>query len=404
VSAVGSDERFDSAERFAQVFRDLWEQKYGAKGYAASLNVGDLIQQVRELDGERIHEELIRLVIRDVAQRQFSVARARELGNAPPDLMELPSAEEWFEEPDDDFDYVIDPLLMRGHNALLSGGAKAGKTTLVADLVGCLTRRESVWMDQFALSTLRGKVGWVNYEMPGPQLKRWLRTARVNPKRFAMPLNLRSNGPNFLDDEWWEFIRDWINDQKVTFLVLDSLTEMVSAAGLDEDKDGVEVLAAVNRLREQTTLSEVLVIAHFGHNGERTRGTSKFNGWVDVPMKLIREERSGQPDRRYFSAFGRDVAFPESEVKRMGDGTLVVDPGLGRRAASAREDSAAQQRRKAEKAELLQTVYGAVSREPGCSASRLRADGGAWCVQHVTHRGQGRVEFHGYRGRFFGGI
>jgi hypothetical protein len=337
-----------------------------------------------------VREAIHRLRVQEEARRRLALERARELGSAPPALEGIPTAAEWFAEPDEDPEYVVDTLIELGHNVMVGGQAKSGKTTLIIDLVTALTRGESTWLGEYPLSLGTGRVGWINYEMSERQVRRWMRG--VESERFAI-LNARGNGPNLLDPEWWTFLRDWLVRESVTFLVLDSLTEMVTSAGLDEDKDGVAVLAALDRLRGMTPLSEVIVIAHFGHSGERVRGTSKFGGWVDATFKVIRDEKPGHPDRRYLSGFGRDVDLHESELMRDGTGRLMIQPGISRQANKTASTTVAQERKEAEAEELRSLALRTITEQPGIGSTALReAVQDAWRERHDQGVGSTRLD------------
>jgi hypothetical protein len=73
----------------------------------------------------------------------------------------------------------------------------------------------------------------------------------------------------------------------------------------------------LDTLIAEAEISELVLVHHAGHSGERSRGDSRLRDWPDVEWRLVREtpERPGEepgPDaKRYFAAEGRDVAVPE---------------------------------------------------------------------------------------------
>jgi hypothetical protein len=312
ISPQGAPEGFDVSDY------------YRLYGYDFAERVEALLRRptVEETSEREVAAELHRLRVRETARNRYRLERAREHGAGPPDLADVPTAEDWFLQPDDEPTWRVEGVIQEGHNVMLGARDKVGKTTLAVDLAVTLTTSEDRWLGKFQVTPSAGKVGWLNCEMTDRQLKSWLISAGVDPARFAHWPG-RSNVPNLLDPEWWKVIEQWIVREDVTFLIVDSLTEIVAAAGLDEDKEGIEVLSALNRLRQTTGLSELLVLAHHGHNGNRVRGTSKFGGWVDTKLTYELDEE----ERRFLSGTGRDTHLSQGEIMRTGTGRFVFQEG-----------------------------------------------------------------------------
>jgi hypothetical protein len=68
-----------------------------------------------------------------------------------------------------------------------------------------------------------------------------------------------------------------------------------------------------------------MVIHHMGHTGERARGDSSMLGWGDSWRLLRKSEDPGSP--RYFTAYGRDIDVPESELEYFHDRSLKITGG-----------------------------------------------------------------------------
>lgn len=377
ISPQGAPEGFDVS--------DAW--RAWGRGFAERVELMLGQPTVDDAFERDVATALARLRVTEEARSRFRLEEARRQGSAPPELDEIPDAVEWLAEPDDEPVWRLDRLIQAGHNALLGGKDKAGKTTLAVDLVVALTQRESFWLDEFQVTPPDGKVGWINCEMTDRQFRRWLVAAGVDGRRLAVWPG-RGNVPNLLDPAWWSRIEAWIHREGITFLIVDSLTEIVAAAGLDEDREGVEVLVALNRYRQTTNLSELLVLAHFGHNGERVRGTSKFGGWVDAKLHLYAKQ-AGDLTHRYLEATGRDTNVPEGEIVKAGTGRLMFQPGMSRAASK----KATEQQRDAEAEELRALVQRIVTEDPGISSTALRnATNAAWREDHDEGVGNRKVD------------
>ena len=73
-------------------------------------------------------------------------------------------------------------------------------------------------------------------------------------------------------------------------------------------------------LKADAGITELMVIHHMGHAGERSRGASRLRDWPDAEWRLVRErpDTKGEeppPDAaRFFAAEGRDVAVRETRL------------------------------------------------------------------------------------------
>lgn len=154
-------------------------------------------------------------------------------------------------------------------------------------------------------------------------LRRWLRDQGIAHTDRVRAESFRGRLADFdiLDDArrtaWATALRAW----GVRVLVIDPLGPLLATYGFSEDSntDVSMVLNAVSTLAAEAGLSEIMIVHHMGHNGERSRGASRLRGWPDAEWRLVREGAAeGQeppPDAaRFFIAEGRDVAVPETRL------------------------------------------------------------------------------------------
>src|SRR5690606_26456089 len=150
----------------------------------------------------------------------------------------------------------------------------------------------------------------LDFEMSEHQLDDWLGDQGIenDDKVVVAPMRGKAATFDIIDDdvraEWATRLRG------TTYLVLDCLRPILDALGLDEHREGGRFLTAFDALCDQAAIPDALVVHHMGHQGERSRGDSRFRDWPDVEWKLVREnEDSDSP--RYISAYGRDVEQAE---------------------------------------------------------------------------------------------
>lgn len=279
--------------------------------------------------------ELRRLRARDTAQRML---RAERNGGPPPPALDL---EEFLATPDPPACYRIDAVLPTGGRVVITAQYKAGKSTLVANLVRSLVDGHP-FLGRYDVTPPDGRVVLVDNELDERTLRRWLRDQRIEQSSRVAVIPLRGRVTTFdlLDDDTRARWAKQLRSLGAAVLVVDCLRPLLDALGLDESRDAGRFLVALDALMVDAGVGELLLAHHMGHNGERSRGDSRILDWPDATWRLVREvgeDGQAEPDaRRYFSAYGRDVDQPE--------GLLAYDPASRRLtlAGGSRRDTAAE--------------------------------------------------------------
>lgn len=219
--------------------------------------------------------------------------------------------------------YRIDAVAPVDARILLSAQFKAGKSTVIANLIRSLVDGDP-FLGRFTVNTPACHAVLVDDELSENMLRRWLREQGiVNTDNVADVISLRGRvgAFNLLDDrrrsEWVQRLAD----QGCDYLILDCLRPVLDALGLDESHDAGRFLVAFDALLTEAGIADACVLQHMGHGGERARGDSRLLDWPDAIWRVVRETE--EPDSpRYFSAYGRDVEVPE--------GRLNFDPATRR--------------------------------------------------------------------------
>ncbi len=220
--------------------------------------------------------------------------------------------------------FRVDRLWPVGGRVVLAAQHKAGKSTLVANLVRALVDAEP-FLDAFGVAPV-GRVVVVDDELDERMLRRWLRDQGIRhaDRVTVVPLRGRLSSFNILDPatrtRWAEHLG------RVGVLVFDCLRPALDALGLSEDKEAGRFLEALDELAAEAGIDELAVVHHMGHQGERSRGDSRILDWPDAVWRLVKdaedEETGAGQVRRYLTAYGRDVDVPES--------LLAYDPATRR--------------------------------------------------------------------------
>jgi RecA-family ATPase len=287
-------------------------------------------------------QDVDQLWLRDYATEQFR--RLRNAGQVDElrDRMALSSdrLDEYEVDLDED-PWRFDGMWMQGQTVMLTAKWKAGKTTMVLNVVKSLVDG-TPFLGRFETTpVIGGRVAVVNAEMTRRQFMRWLALdgPDIEARERVCVFHVREAGPqsgDILDPTRRALLVEWLIANEVRALVLDPLNPLLSASGIEENSSS-EVASWFNALadiREQVKTAlgwdlDVLLVHHFGHNGQRGRGSSKF---MDAPDALwtytVEDELEPEPADggeifpgvtpasapRYLSAVGRDVDLPKTLV------------------------------------------------------------------------------------------
>ncbi|TWS20637.1 AAA family ATPase [Tsukamurella asaccharolytica] len=264
---------------------------------------------------EAVRYHLLVRHARDEADRRYEESNRAQVELPPRRRLDAFTAE-----PDPLTAWRISGLQPAGARALLAAQYKAGKTTLVGNVIRSLAdgdpflgRYEVVRPDRVAL---------LDDELDENMLRIWLREQGIENGQQVDVYSLRGRlgSFNILDDatraRWAEHLAG------VEYVVLDCLRPVLDALGLSEDKDAGRFLVAFDALLYEAGAKEALVVHHMGHQGERTRGDSRLLDWPDVGWKILRAEPDNPASARFFSAYGRGVDIPE--------GRMIFDEGSRR--------------------------------------------------------------------------
>jgi hypothetical protein len=250
------------------------------------------------------------------------------------DLPQFQTLRDVLAEPDDPVRWRLAQWQPKGAHVLLTAQFKAGKTTLVGNLLRSLVDGDP-WLGRDVVEPVASVVV-IDCEMNKTQGKSWLGAQRIEHDDRIHLLYLRGRASSF--DIMQPAIRaQWaaqLRNVHAEYLILDCARPMLDTFGLSEDKEAGRFLVAFDALMEEANIPDGVLVHHMGHNGERARGDSRFRDWADVEWRLVRKDEDPSSPR-YITAYGRDVDVPESQ--------LLFD-SLGRRLSieqGSRKDAAA---------------------------------------------------------------
>lgn len=261
-------------------------------------------------DEYEIQERLHRLRIHHEARTRLDQEIRPDVS-----LPKIKSLDALLAEPDTPVRYRIDKLALDGARIMLSAQYKAGKSTIVANLIRSLADGVP-FLGRFDVKIPAKRIVLIDDELDENTLRRWLREQEiVNTAAVADVVCLRGKLATFnlLDDrcrdQWTQRLRNLGAD----YVIVDCLRPVLDALGLDENRDVGKFLVPFDTMLGAAGVTNALMVQHMGHTGERSRGDSRLQDWPDAIWRLVRE--SEEPDSpRFFSAFGRDVNVAEGRI------------------------------------------------------------------------------------------
>lgn len=233
--------------------------------------------------------------------------------------------------------WVMDNLIRYKGSVLLAGQYKAGKSTLMLNLIESLTTG-SRFLGKFGVAEPM-KVAYVDLELGYGQAWEWFdELPRINFERMAYVERVGQGGQLHMQSEtvrskWARKLRA----SGVDVLIVDPLSPIMSALGITEkDSETVRpMLDAFDVLKVEADLKAVIVTHHTGHQETgRARGSTAFMDWPSAYMAIMKQGED-EDSPRAFKAFGRGVSVPttqltfEQKTHTLTLSTAVYDPPVG---------------------------------------------------------------------------
>lgn len=252
---------------------------------------------------DKVAERVESLRVTAEARRRLAAENAAE----HPILAPVPLAD-LLAEPDEEAAYLVGDVWPADGRVLFAAQFKAGKTTMVGNLVRSLADGD-LFLDTYKSRQVE-RVVLLDDELSPRMVKQWLREQDIqHPDRVAvMPMRGRLSGFDVTSPEvrakWVEAIGP------ADVLIVDCLRPLMDALGLNEHSEAGVVLTGLDELMSEAGIGQLMVVHHMGHQNERSRGDSRLLDWPDALWTLVRQDED-PASQRFFKAYGRDVDVPE---------------------------------------------------------------------------------------------
>jgi len=292
-----------------------------------------------------------------IRKQAAAVVAAELAGDAPPfdadllvDVLARP------QEPP----HRVDGLIPSQADTLVVAQRKTGKTTLELNLARSLIGGED-FLGRFPVRKIAGRVAVLNYEVSAAQLARWADEAGVTADRLYL-VNLRGRRNPLGNTADRDQLAEQLRRHGVESLVVDPFGRAFVGKSQNDSGEVGAWLANLDRwARGDCGVQDVILTAHAGWEGERTRGASALEDWADSIITLVRDKDDEQI--RYLRAEGRDVLVEEDRLNFDTTTRTLTLAGAGSRKVAAKSRNVD---------ELVPAVVSAVTVAPGITGNKLK--------------------------------
>jgi len=253
----------------------------------------------------------------------------------------------------------VDGLIPSQAGTLIVAQRKTGKTTLELNLARSLIGGED-FLGRFPVRATTGRIGLLNYEVSAGQLARWAHEAGVPTDRLYL-VNLRGRRNPLGNAADRQQLAAQLRQHEVESLIVDPFGRAFVGKSQNDSGEVGAWLATLDRwARGDCGVADVILTAHAGWEGERTRGASALEDWADSIVTLVRDKDDEQV--RYLRAEGRDVLVEEDRLNFDADSRTLRLAGAGSRKSAAKTRNVD---------ELVEPVVKAVAAAPGITGNKL---------------------------------
>lgn len=274
-----------------------------------------------------VRMEATKLKLRDDAKEMLAAIKA---GEAPP--LGGVNLAEFLSQPDNPIAYRIRDMWPLGGRVLLPAAAKAGKTTMVTNLLKCLADGGD-FLGVYETIPVNRHVVYLNMEVGEDQMRSWLRRVQIEHEDRIVVENLRGRASALTLSSAKGRLRvaRWLADQNAEVVILDPIAPLLGSLGLDENSnsDIATFFAWWSETLLEAGADDDFLAHHAGWDGSRSRGASRLVDEPDAIWTISRDKATdddgddvyGIQEPRFLKAIGRDVELPDRQ--------LIFDPTTG---------------------------------------------------------------------------
>lgn len=313
---------------------------------------------------QRVQQEAHQIRIRNAARELVAAEEHAKSWKPPADFGTL---KDELAQADQAPQWRVKGLLGLGHNAIPVARRKAGKTTLIGNLVRSVVDGEP-FLGRFDVTPIEGSVAIFNYEVDELQYRRWLRETRIVHADRVHVLHLRGKALPLSDVRIRKWVINWLKERDVTMWLPDPYSRAYVGCvenGNDEAQVG-RFLDILDVIKAEAGVSELVMPTHTPkaktESGDETAiGSQRLEAWPDSMWYLTKDQKSGL---RFLRAEGRDIDVAEEQLTYNEATRSLILGGWDRNTTVKRLDA--------------DLVVSYVTENPGCTQNAIQDNFPGW--------------------------
>jgi hypothetical protein len=300
------------------------------------------------------------LLLQDEARQQVASIKADAQFRSPD---YRPSLSDDLTDQPESLPEIIEGLHRTGANAVIAVQYKAGKTTLVVNVVKALADGKP-FLGQFPVH-FEGRIALFNYELDELQMVEWLANIGIRNTDRITTVHLRGQRLPHIAERAQQWAVEFMLENNIKAWFIDPFARAFAGCGSENDNGEVGTfLDAVDLIKEQADVPDLWLTHHFGRKDhdqgqEHGRGATRLDDWLDVRWLLTR-----QHDHRFLKVEGRGVAQEETQLRWEPSGRLLLGAG-SRKEHKRREEEVGLEL-------TVRAVVAAVEKQPGMTTRGLQ--------------------------------
>lgn len=249
----------------------------------------------------------------------------------------------------------VEGLIPWEASTLLTAQRKCGKTTTVLNLTRSLLTGQD-FLGRFGVRPIDGTVALLNFEVTGAQLARWADEHGIAQDQLYL-VNLRGRRNPLGDAADRARLAAMLRERSTETIICDPFGRAYTGANQNDAGEVTQFLTGLDTfVRGDVGARDLILTAHAGWNGERTRGSTALEDWADSIITLVKPDGEDGDGERYLKAIGRDVEVDEDRLVYDHESRTLTLSGQGGRTKASTDKRVAN---------LSTTVLSTVVATPG---------------------------------------
>ena len=322
-------------------------------GLGVGVKAGALeLPEIADIDLDfQVREQKARLLALELAKQQIAEEKYARNDQIP----EPKKLSEWLLEEDVPLTYRVADLWPSLGTIFVVAAYKAGKTTLVMNIIRCLIDG-GLFLGRFKTTPVSRNVGYLNFEVNENQSKAWLKRLGIKKSERLFTWNLKGFGSPLSTAMSREKFIQALIEKDIEVLIIDPFSGAYRKGDTNDNDAVKDFLLQLDEIVRKAGVQEVLMAVHAGNDQSKPRGATTLGDHPDALWNIAKSEAG---KTRFFKAEGRDVFLAEEAL------ALSLDKITLELSGKTRADAAGES--------FDSLIKDFVAKTPDCSAGEIEA-------------------------------